>query len=200
MVNSKSRIITLLATLLFGTIVLIVSLAALGFSDPITTAEPLWQKELNSMLILPESSEVRWLTEDIPSSPISVRLTAGYEAGESDSSYGLLLGQENDAVAVMVSPLGYVAIRQQPSSVDSGTVNYYLPWQTWPHVQTADQKNELLVYLDGDTITVRVNREWLWEENEIEHIERIGIIGESYGEEVSIDFQLAELSAVESGK
>ena len=200
MVSSKSRAITLAAVLLLGSIVLIVSLSALGFFDPIAVGEPIWQQELDPMAVGPESTEVRWLKNDLPDSPLSVRLTASYDAGESDSAYGLLLGQEDKSTAVVVSPLGYAAVWQQPSSTDSETVNYYLPWQTWPHVQTGVESNELLVSLDGDQISVRVNGEWLWEAGEIERVDRIGIVGISYGGNVSIDFHSADLSAVEPGK
>ena len=185
--------------LLIGTVVLIVSLTALGFFDPIADGEPVWRTELGSMHIHPESAEVRRLMDDLPRSPISVRLTAAHESGEMDSSYGILLGQENGNIAVMISPLGYVAIWQQSSDAGFETKDYYLPWQTWPHVRTAGQTNEILVYLDGDTMTVRLNREWLWEESNIEPGEWIGIIGESYGGDASIDFHLAEISAVEAG-
>ena len=200
MVNSKSRAITLLAALLIGAIVIVVSLSALGLFDPMPGGVQIWQQELDPIQVISQSSEVRWLHEELPQSPLSVRLTAGYDSGELDSAYGLVLGQGDENIAVMVSPLGYTAIRQQPSFTNSDETDYYLPWQTWPHVHTADEANELFVYLDGHTITVRLNREWLWEAGEIERVDRIGLIAESYGEDVLIDFHTAELTAVDSGK
>lgn len=199
MVGSKSRAINLLAMLLIGAVVLIVSLTALGSFDPTADGEPLWQTELGSIQILPDSTEVRPLMEDLPPYPLSVRLSAAHESGETDSAYGLLLGQKNGTVAIMVSPLGYVAIWRGSSDADFETKHYYLPWQTWPHVRTGDRKNEILVYLDGDKMTVRLNREWLWEGDNIDQAEWIGIVGESYGAETSLDFHLAEISAVEAG-
>ena len=200
MVASKYRILTLLALLLIGTIILATSLIALGFFDPFAGEWPVWQRRLTSMQIPPQKREVRWLKEELPHLPFSIRLTAHYEKGELDSGYGLLLSQENGNIALMVSPLGYVAIWQEPISAGLKSEHFYLPWQTWPHVRTGDAVNEIMVVLEEDTMSVRVNREWLWEGQQIGNISRIGVIGESYGGESSISFQRAEILAPQTAE
>jgi len=47
---------------------------------------------------------------------------------------------------------------------------------------------------------VRINREWFWEGANIEAIRAAGVIGESFGEAVIINFHSAEISAVESSQ
>lgn len=200
MVKSKSRAINLLAVLLLISLVLAVALSATGYLDPIKEGELIWQGSPGSLQIAPGSTEVRWLYDDLNQSPVAFRLSASLSAGEADSAYGLLLGQEDGAIAVLLSPLGYAAVSQQPYPANSGAKNFYLPWQTWPHVRRGEQENELYVVQDGNTLTVRVNREWLWEAQGIERITRMGIIGESFNDAAAVGFHSADISAPTSSE
>lgn len=200
MVTSKSRFVTLLSLLLISSIVLVASLSALSFFDPLAKEDPALQKPLKPMPISPESKEIRWLQENLPQPTLSVRVTAGYGSGDLDSAYGILLGQGNKYFAIMISPLGYVSIWEQSASTEGETEIYHIPWQTWPHIRTGDSQNEIFVNLDGDSLSVRINREWLWETRGVDRVDRVGIIGESYGGDVSIDFKLAEISGGNSAE
>lgn len=189
-----------MALFLFGAILLIALFSALGLFDPAQPGETVWKKELTPIRIRPESADQRWLIEELPSSPLSVRLIAGYDSGDLDSAYGLLFGQGDDSIAVMISPLGNVAVASHTAPEMSGAGGHYLPWQTWPHVRTGSQTNDLLVNLEDDTINIRLNGEFLWERNGIKPVNRIGLIGASYGEEVTIDYRLAEISKAKTAE
>lgn len=197
MARSKSRAITILALLVCCAILLIAAFSTLGYFDPTRQGKPIWSTELDPIQLQPKAIEMRWLREELPRSPLSILLTAGHGSGDPDSAYGLLLGQEDNNIAIMISPLGSIAITKYPAQQVSGAADHTLPWQTWPHVQTGDQPNDLLVYLEDDKISVRLNGEFLWAADDIEPVNRLGLIAASYGEEVTIDFQVAEISAVE---
>ncbi|MFN2161204.1 MAG: hypothetical protein ACK2UR_20330 [Candidatus Promineifilaceae bacterium] len=200
MVNSKPRAISFLALFIVCVVFLVALLSVLEVFDPLPDRELIWQEELQAMHVPPKSAEQRWLKEELPLAPLEIRLTAAYGGGEIDSGYGLILGQDEGSISIMISPLGYAAVSQQRNSDESGAVDFLMPWQTWPHIHTGDDINELLVYLDGDRMTVRINREWFWEGANIEAIRAAGVIGESFGEAVMINFHSAEISAVESSQ
>jgi hypothetical protein len=200
MVTSKSRITTLLALFLIFSIVLGVFLIALGLFDPIEKDKPIWQKTLTPIRVTSQSIKVSWLKEALPQSPYSIRVTGNFDSGEMDSAFGLVLSQTNEHIVVLVSPLGYVSIWHAPSLANKNSRDYYLPWQTWPHISAGDSENEIYARVNGDKLSIRINREWLWDIDGIDQIDGFGIIGESFGEETTIDFHLAELSAIDTRK
>ena len=130
------------------------------------------------------------MADPLPSGRYSLRLTAAREDGETDIGYGLALGDENEYLAVAVSPLGYLSVWQK-SGAETDTI---LPWQTWPHVGRGLEPNE--IWLDSEEngrLTIRINREFLWE-GEIEPPSgQIGLIGESFGETAVVDFQAVRI-------
>ncbi len=198
MVKSKIRSINTFVLFLMGAGIAILILIVSGYFDPKPYGSVIWQQELFPIEIGSKSSEIRWLAADLPDSPISVRLTANHASGEIDTDFGLLLGQGETYVAIAVSPLGNVAIWEQSDVANSTHPNYHLPWQTWPHVRTDNEVNEILILLDGDILIVRLNREWLWEGSGFDQIEGIGIFGVSYGQNSIINFQLAEIAIEEN--
>ena len=200
MVISKPRAISLLAICIVCIILLVALLSDLGVFDPLPESELLWQEELQAMHVPPKSAEVRWLKEELPQAPLEIRLTAAYGDGEIDSGYGLILGQEKGSISIMISPLGYAAVSQQWNGDELGIVDFLVPWQTWPHIRTGDDINELIIYLDSDKMTARINREWFWEGEGFEPIRAAGVIGESFGNAVTINFNSAEISAVEKSQ
>ena len=196
-VISKSRLVTLLAFLLIGSITLVAFLLALGFSDPMANENQIWQASLSPMQIISGKRDILWLRENLPQPPFSVRITANHSSGDLDSAYGIVLDQENSKIAVMVSPLGYTSIWRESNTTNEIKEDIYLPWQSWPHIRTANEENEIYVSLVGDSMSVRVNRELLWEGSGIDSIYRIGVMGESFGDDAAIKFQSAEISAIE---
>jgi hypothetical protein len=178
------------AVLLLVITLLIVGLIASGVFDPSPFGQSLWHEDLSKMAVEPLSRQVSWIESETPQLPFTVRLTAAYGSGEYDSAYGLVLGDEESFFSVAVSPLGYLAIWETTSS-DA----YYLNWQTWPHVQKDHGTNEIWLDIEGDRAQVRINREWLWEGNIEVQGRHIGILGESFGEEVIIEFESLKLFA-----
>jgi hypothetical protein len=194
MVTTKSRILTISALILISSIVLIVYILFLGFSDPIAAGEPIWQKKLFLMRLPGQTEKILWLRENLDQTPFSVRVIGSLESGDSDSAFGIVISQSDGEIMIMISPLGYISIWHESASINTDNKFFYLPWQTWPHIHTGDSENEIYVRLTGDTISVRVNRELLWEMSEIDRVDRIGIMGVSFGDDTTINFRLAEIS------
>lgn len=168
--------------------VVFIGLILSGVFDPSPFGPRQWQEELLQMSVDPNSRQINWLTFDLPPPPFTIRLKGAYSGGEADSSYGLALGSAGEYFAVAVSPLGYLAIWETTEN-DS----YYLDWQTWPHVRKGIEENEIWLDIEGDLARVRINREWLWEGSFEYEGDKIGILGESFGEEVVVDFESIEM-------
>ena len=200
MVTSKSRILTLAALSLIGSIVLIVFLLSRGFFDPIAVDEPIWPKKFFLMRLPAQTEKLLWLPENLDQTPLSVRVIGNLESGDSDSAYGIVISQSDGEIMIMISPLGYISIWHESASINTDNKYFYLPWQTWPHVHTGNSENEIYVRLAGDTISVRVNRELLWETNEIDQVDHIGIMGVSFGDDTTINFRLPEISTIDTVK
>ncbi|MEZ4590191.1 MAG: hypothetical protein R3D55_03480 [Chloroflexota bacterium] len=119
----------------------------------------------------PEQTIV-WLDEALPAGDFSVRGTAVLQQGSPDSGIGLALGGEENTFMVVVSPLGYVLVQQGD---EAG-----LPWQPWPHVQPNNAPNEIWIDVRGDMLTVRLNRELLWQGAYPLATRRLGLVGEGF--------------------
>ena len=122
----------------------------------------------------------------------TLRLTAAYEAGETDSGYGLAVGDRREALVVAVSPLGQAAVWQTVAGDDEP--RYLLPWQPWPHVRSGTTPNEIWLEIDDSAgitqVTARVNRELLWQGNLLEPPPNAPTLWlGSFGGPVTVDFQ-----------
>ncbi|MCA9936652.1 MAG: hypothetical protein KC415_22105 [Anaerolineales bacterium] len=167
-----------------GTAVLLIILIASGLFDPKPVGP--FQPAINLTLTIPEEGRaVRWLDAPLPPGDFSVRLMVESEgAGEQGCkgdiftpapllpcppafpTTGLLLGSA--PLWVGVSPLGYVEIMDGETAV--------LPLQTWVHVRPS--ANEIWVDMRDETMTVRVNRELLWQGEVTLMGRQVGISGE----------------------
>ena len=165
-----------------------------GVNDPKPNGELVVERRVFPQIVAPQAPRITWLEESIPAEDYSVRLTAVQDAGETgrgmDVGYGLVLGDDDVHVAVAVSPLGYLSVWQEAD----GEVQVIFPWQTWPHVGRDLVENEIWVDVDNsDQLTIRINREFLWE-GEIEPVSgQVGVIAESFGEAAIVDFQKFEM-------
>lgn len=127
-----------------------------------------------------------------PPERFTARLTAAHAAGETDSGYGLALGDGRNRVMVAVSPPGYVAIWQEMGAEPT----YLLPWQTWPHVRTGAAENE--IWLDvaqiaaGAEVTAWVNREQLWRGALTWQPDGVALWLGSFGGPATVDFSALE--------
>jgi hypothetical protein len=88
--------------------------------------------------------------------------------------------------------LGYVTLFNCQLSIVNCQlpIDQPLPWQTWPHVRP--EVNEIWLDVEGDGLTVRVNREFLWE-GEVEMGGQVGLWLESYGGAAAVSFQELKL-------
>jgi hypothetical protein len=141
------------------------------------------------------AEEVHWLDVSLAGGKGSVRGTAVFLSGEQDIQYGLIIGEPDQYVQVVASPLGYVAIskliiNQQFTIPDS---SYLFPFQPWPHVHTGAALNEIWVEWDEGNMTVRINRELVWEGEVGIDPRSVGLVVRSYGETAVVDFQTVEL-------
>ena len=121
----------------------------------------------------------------------TLRLSAAHAGGETDSGYGLALGDKRAALVVAVSPLGQAAMWQTVAGDDEP--RYLLPWQPWPHVHTGTAPNEIWLDIRPGTestgVTVRINRELLWQGViDPPHYGEALWLG-SFGGPVTVDFQ-----------
>lgn len=181
---------------LVGVTAVIILLILSGVFDPKPNGALVGERPLFPQIVAPQAQRITWLQESIPAGNYSVRLTAAQEAGETgrgmDVGYGLVLGNDETHVAVAVSPLGYLSVWQE----NGQEIEAIMPWQTWPHVGRDLAANEIWVDVDGgNRLTIRINREFLWE-GEIEPLSgQIGVIAESFGETAVVDFQTLQIFA-----
>ncbi|MBP9657968.1 MAG: hypothetical protein KBD86_09135 [Candidatus Promineofilum sp.] len=130
---------------------------------------------------------------DSPPERFSVRLAATQVAGDLDSGYGLALAGKGGRLVVAVSPLGYVAVREEKAG---GQTVDLIPWSTWPHVRMGEAANEIWLDVDGDggrtVITASVNRETLWRGEKAWSPERVGLWSAGFGGRTEVDFRSLE--------
>ena len=162
-----------LAYLLAAAVFLII-LIATGVFDPKPVGKLQTSLPAISLTVDQPGQTITWLDEPLPAGNFSVRGTAVYQSGSLDSGVGFALGDENSQFIVAVSPLGYVLVQQNDMAG--------LPWQPWPHVRLEENPNEIWIDVGGEEITVRINRELLWQGDFALTNRQLGIFGEGFGE------------------
>lgn len=167
-----------------------------GVFDPKPLGELVLERPLFPQIIAPQAPQLNWLEQPIPAGSYTIRLTVAQEESPgTDIGYGLVLGSDDAHVAVAVSPLGMLSVWQ----TNGAETEIILPWQTWPHVARNQEPNEIWLDVEDSgevangRLTIRINREFLWE-GEIEPVSgRIGLLGESFGETAVVDFQTLQI-------
>ncbi|UCC50977.1 MAG: hypothetical protein JSV68_17975 [Anaerolineaceae bacterium] len=193
MPSAHIRWINRAALLLLAITLLALVLIASGLFDPAPLGSQLWARELPQMSVPSNTREIQWIGEEVPQSPATIRLTAARQSGEQDIGYGLVVGDETAYLAVAVSPLGYLAVWETANQDVTTDDSYLLEWQTWPHVHTDSEDNEIWLDIDGNRANLRINREWLWEGEIRGGTNHIGLLGESFGDTAAVDFETVEL-------
>ena len=156
-----------------------------GVFDPQPTGEAADRRALTPQALEAGERRLTWLSERAVGDTFTVRMTAGWAEGEQDVGYGVVVGAEDDLLAVAVSPLGYATVWVERT----GWREMVFPWQPWPHVRRGSEANELQIEVSGGHASVRVNRERLWEgETDIQGASA-GLYAQSFGEESIIEFQ-----------
>ena len=173
-----------LAYLLAAAVFLIILIAS-GVFDPKPIGERQTTLPATSLTVDKPGQTIIWLDERLPSGDFSVRGTAVYQSGSLDSGVGLALGDENSQLIVAISPLGYALVQQDDTAV--------LPWQPWPHVRLEENPNEIWIDVQGEEITVRINRELLWQGNRSMPTRNLGLFGENFGETAAYTFSTLEI-------
>ncbi len=159
---------------LMATAVFLIILIASGVFDPKPVGERQTTLPTTTLAVSEPGQTILWLDQMLPEGDFSVRGTAVYQSGSLDSGVGLALGDENSQIIVAISPLGYVLVQEDDTAV--------LPWQTWPHVQLEDAPNEIWINVRGEEVTVRINRELLWQGLVSLPTRNLGFFGENFGE------------------
>ncbi len=171
-----------------------ISLISMGVFDPPGVGGEEVVFPLNRE-ITTEAEQIEWLDVAPESEVFSVRLAAAYHSGDQDSGYGLALGSPDAYLVAAISPGGYVTLfegssQQSADGHDPLTIhNSPLPWQPWPHIWRGTDSNEFLLERNGDQLTVRVNRELLWEGEGVVRGRDIGLYLTTYNQPVTITFQ-----------
>jgi hypothetical protein len=198
------RALRLIAVGLSVLLAFLVLLIALGYFDP-KPLGPLLRVDQPGIYSMSEGEAL--VLSQYPPWPaaatverFSVRLTAANLGGELDSGFGLALSDKSRQLVVAVTSLGYIAVWENDPE---GKPAYILPWETWPHVLTGQQPNELWLDValspNGSAITARINRELLWQE-EVDFTPReAGLWLGSFGGSATVDFQKLEWFADPQG-
>jgi hypothetical protein len=184
----------------FSMLVTLIALGLIsaGVFDPKPVGVEKWRRTLTPHSIPAQSRQIHWLDQTLPETDYSLHMTAAYLDGDADNGYGLVIGNDDYHLAAAVSSLGYTAIWLKHGCPRFGStleLDFVLPWQTWPHVKTGYEANEIWLDRQSDRLTIRVNRELLWQGNINGFSGRVGIIGESFGEQAVIDFREVKLFA-----
>ena len=181
-------------------VTLFIALVARGLFDP-EPCGPLASRATPGSFALAERGE-KLIKQSTPFGGrprcYSVRLTTAHTVGETDSGYGLAVGDRRAALVVAVSPLGDAAVWQTVAGEDAP--RYLLPWQPWPHVRQGIASNEIWLDVEGDDdlirVTARINRELLWQ-GEVEQLNSGAALWlGSFGGPVTVDFQTLHWFAV----
>lgn len=170
---------------LLATAVLLIILIASGLFDPKPVGERQKTLPTTTLAVDQPGQTIRWLDAPLPAGDFSVRGTAVFQSGNPDSGIGLALGDEAQAFVVAVSPLGYVLVQQAGMPLR--------PWQPWPHVQLDDAANEIWIDVRGQVITVRLNRELLWQGEHSLPTRSLGLFGEGFEATAVYTFPTLEL-------
>jgi len=187
------------AVLLGLTAVLLFMLIALGLFDPQPLGQQTWTARPITLTILAADRQITWLPEPLPTDSFTVRGTIIHQSGELDSGAGLVLADEDTAVIIAISPLGYVTIQQNEPITDYRLLNTEMPWQPWPHVHTDSEPDEIWLDVADGQMRVRINRDLLWTGDLPFRPTRAGVYGESFGDTAVFDFQEITLFADTKG-
>ena len=174
----------LAAVLLLLLSVATIATISAGIVDPGPAGSPMARHTLAPQEIGAGEQSHAWIAR-VPAGAYTVRLTAAHAGGEPDSGYGLILGNDNGYFLAALSPLGYAAVWEQQGEVRE----MHLPWQPWPHVETSTTPNEIQVDVTGEAVTVRINRELLWQGRSSLTDPSAGIFLQSFGQAATVDFQ-----------
>ena len=187
--------IGVIAILLLLVIVGGIGLISAGIFDPKPLGNDKVEFPLKPVDIDGFSQEINWIEGEYSPEIFTVRLTASRLSGESDVGYGLAIGDMNNYFVVAVSPLGYYSIWRGSKEIGQIEKSYVVePWQTWPHIRTDDNVNEIWIDVQNDRITsIRINREVLRLEPIPLQSRGIGWWAQSFGQPAVIDFQKMEL-------
>jgi hypothetical protein len=180
-----------------------------GFFDPVAPeATAVTHHSLPPITLAAGERRLVWLPDvTLPDGDYAIRLTAARQSGELDIAYGLAVGSEGRFLVTAVGPVGYVGVweeetvdSQQPTINDqrqettgngqwamvngqwSTKVADYVPWQTWPHVRTGEGVNEIWLARQNGRITIRINRELLWQASLPSPGSQLGVYAASHGD------------------
>ena len=179
-----------------------ISLISAGTFDPPINGALQSTLQLTPQTVAAGSASLNWLDITAPEDDYSLRLRARANEDFTDVGYGLAVGNAERRVIVAVSPHGYVTVRVDDEMEElysgdltrSNTQEPNLPWQTWPHVRTGSQSNEIWIDVnDGEISGVRINRELLATRPLPVEGGRVGLWATAFSEESTVEFLELEI-------
>jgi hypothetical protein len=181
--------------LLLAVVVLFISLIVSGRFDPQPLGTLQWSQEPVTASQVFSEPRIVWLARPLPPPPYTIRLTAAWQNGQSDSAYGLALGSENEYLLTAVTPTGYLipptihpqATLGRPQSHHSQLL------RPWPHVNQLDTPNEIWLDVTAESVTIRINGELYGQERLTVPPGHIGLWGMSWAETAVVNFRRIEL-------
>lgn len=191
----RLRVFYVAGGVLFFLATVIIILIIMGAFDPRPFGSLVAADQPGSQTVTEAGEAIVSQTAPWPAPPgrFSIRLTAAYATGEPDSGYGLTLGDNDGRLLVALSPLGYVTVREERKDAEPVA---YMPWQTWPHVQPGTAANEIWLDVnnsdDQAAVTVRINREFLWQGKISVKPQQVGLYQTTFGEPATVDFRQVE--------
>jgi hypothetical protein len=172
----------------------LINLVAVGVFDPKPLGPNTVNRDLQSLVVDQDSESTHWLEDIQPEDNYSIRLTAHKVKGESDIGYGLILGEPGHELIFAVSPLGYLSFWRELQENDRKIEEQYIPWRTWPHIQTGTDPNEIWLDIeDGLVTSIRLNRELLNADPVSVPGREIGIWLKTFGDPTQISFDKVEI-------
>ncbi len=189
---TTKRWLQLVAFTMTLTAVSLIILIASGTFDPGRMENRVWQRGPLNLAVAGGERETIWLT-DVPEGDFEVHTAVAHQNGELDSGAGLVIEGECGQLLVASSPLGYATVQHSPTTSVRCSLPTDIPWQPWPHIKTGSESNELWLEAAEGLVTVRVNREILWQAAVEIEAQQLGIFAESFGGETEFEFQTIEL-------
>jgi hypothetical protein len=198
----SARKLFVVIAIVFSLIIFVIFLlTSTGVFDP-RPIGPLSADDNLRLRVTVEDTYLSTVPHQPSSNEFSVRLKASWVRGDADSGYGLAIGDGPRNVIVALSPTGYTTITKRPAEGEishndgSGIADQKpeIPWRIWPHVKTGTHSNEIwLDIVDQNLVTVRINRELLWEGSLLLPGTNISLWAQSFGETADIEFTAIEL-------
>ena len=131
----------------------------------------------------------------LPAGDFVLEARAGVSAGSSDNGYGLLVGDQTEQMAFLISGDGYFSVLHGAGEAWIEV----LPWRQWPHVRRGDASNTLRLECSGNSCAFYLNDEFTTQVEVRPRREILGLVTWRYtAEKLVVEFEWLRVWAVTS--